>query len=201
MRKFVAMSKQAFMLLAEERLATPIGEVVILTDATDTLRVLDFGDYQPRMYRLLDRHYGKNGWSINSANAASGASRALKAYFDGDVSAIENLLTATGGTTFQRAVWSALSGVRPGSSLSYTDLARAVGRPTAMRAVGLANGANPIAIIVPCHRIIGRSGNLTGYGGGLARKRWLLDHEARHAAHRVDGVRDITVFSPSHQSE
>ncbi len=101
----------------------------------------------------------------------------MTAYFAGDLAAIEALPTATGGTAFQRAVWAALRDVRAGRTVAYGDIAAAIGRPGAMRAVGMANGANPIAIVVPCHRIIGRSGMLTGYAGGLARKQWLLTHE------------------------
>jgi methylated-DNA-[protein]-cysteine S-methyltransferase len=103
--------------------------------------------------------------------------RAMTAYFAGDTDAIDELPTATGGTDFQRAVWAALRDVGAGRTVAYGDIAVAIGRPSAMRAVGMANGANPIAIVVPCHRIIGRSGLLTGYAGGLARKQWLLAHE------------------------
>ena len=82
-----------------------------------------------------------------------------------------------GGTDFQRSVWDALRTIPAGETLSYAALAERVGRPTAVRAVGLANGTNPIAVIVPCHRVIGSDSSLTGYGGGLDRKRWLLEHE------------------------
>ena len=101
-------------------------------------------------------------------------------YFRGDLAAIDTIATTTGGSVFQRQVWSALRQVRADAPESYGSLARRIGRPSASRAVGLANGANPIGIIVPCHRIIGSTGALTGYGGGIERKRWLLDHEARN---------------------
>src|SRR5215831_1034053 len=100
-----------------------------------------------------------------------------QAYFDGDLVAVASLPTATNGTNFQRAVWDALRHIAPGETISYGMLANRIGRPSAMRAVGLATGANPIAIVVPCHRVIGANGTLTGYGGGLERKRWLLAHE------------------------
>jgi O-6-methylguanine DNA methyltransferase len=87
----------------------------------------------------------------------------------------------TGGTPFQRMVWSALREIPAGAPTSYGELAKSIGRASAVRAVGLANGANPIGIVVPCHRVIGANGSLTGYGGGLERKQWLLAHEARHA--------------------
>jgi methylated-DNA-[protein]-cysteine S-methyltransferase len=104
----------------------------------------------------------------------------LAAYFAGDLFAVDAIETRTGGTPFQRAVWSALRPIPPGTTVSYGELARAIGRPAASRAVGAANGANPIAIVVPCHRVIGANRTLTGYGGGLARKAWLLEHERRH---------------------
>jgi methylated-DNA-[protein]-cysteine S-methyltransferase len=103
----------------------------------------------------------------------------LDAYFAGELTSFDlemNLL----GTPFQRSVWSQLCEIPYGETISYGELARRVGNPNASRAVGLANGRNPVAIIVPCHRVIGANGSLTGYGGGLERKTWLLDHEVRH---------------------
>lgn len=167
--------------LYEERIDTPVGTIVVMTDAAGRLRVLDFADYDDRMRRLLARHYGAAGWQVASATATSGAARRLTAYFAGDVAAIDEIETATAGTAFQRSVWTALRDVGAGRTVCYADIAAAIGRPTATRAVGLANGGNPVAIVVPCHRIIGRSGALTGYAGGVERKRWLLDHERRHA--------------------
>ncbi len=162
--------------LFAERIASPVGEILILTDASGVLRVLEFADHMPRMERLLARHYPQ-GWTMAPAPAPSDAARAMAAYFAGDLTAIDSIATATGGTAFQRGVWAALRSVGAGATVAYADIAAAIGRPTAMRAVGLANGSNPIAIVVPCHRIIGRSGALTGYGGGIERKRWLLAHE------------------------
>ncbi len=166
--------------LYEERLASPVGEIVVLTDGDRVLRALDFADYDARMRRLLDRHYRPGGWRTVAADGPSPAARAIAAYFEGDIAAIDGIATATGGTDFQRTVWTALRAIGAGRTVAYADIAHAIGRPTAMRAVGLANGANPVAIVVPCHRIIGRSGALTGYGGGIERKRWLLAHERAH---------------------
>jgi methylated-DNA-[protein]-cysteine S-methyltransferase len=104
---------------------------------------------------------------------------ALGAYFAGDLHAIDPLETRTGGTHFQQRVWTELRRIPAGGTITYGELARRIGRPAACRAVGLANGSNPISIVVPCHRVIGADGQLTGYGGGIARKRWLLDHEQR----------------------
>lgn len=169
------------LLLFRETLATPIGAVVLLTDADGRVRALDFEDYAERMTRLLNRHYGAGAWSIADASDRSLPCDALQRYFDGDLTGIDALETATGGTPFQRSVWAALRRVPAGASESYGALARRVGRESAVRAVGLANGANPIAIVAPCHRIVGANGALTGYAGGLERKQWLLDHEARHS--------------------
>ena len=173
--------------LLRETLSTPVGEVLILTDPEGRLRALDFDTHHERMTRLLDRHYGRGAWTVADAPAPTAARAALVGYFDGDLGAIDALETATGGTDFQREVWAALREVRAAAPVSYGAIAARIGRPKAVRAVGLANGANPVAIVVPCHRVIGGSGSLTGYGGGLDRKRWLLDHEARHAAKAGDG--------------
>jgi methylated-DNA-[protein]-cysteine S-methyltransferase len=103
----------------------------------------------------------------------------LDAYFSGRITDFD-VPVRMGGTEFQRRVWDGLTQIPYGETWSYAQLAERVGNPRACRAVGLANGRNPVAIIVPCHRVIGANGTLTGYGGGLDRKRWLLDHEARH---------------------
>jgi methylated-DNA-[protein]-cysteine S-methyltransferase len=102
----------------------------------------------------------------------------LDAYFAGELSTFD-LEMNPHGTPFQQSVWAQLRAIPYGETISYGELARRVGNPNASRAVGLANGRNPISIIVPCHRVIGANGSLTGYGGGLERKTWLLDHELR----------------------
>lgn len=166
------------LVLHSERLATPIGDMLILTDDEGCLRSVEFDDHPERLQRLLARHYGAQGYRLVPATAQSATSRALAAYFAGELQALAaNLPLATNGTPFQREVWQALRHVPLGRTLSYGKLSARIGRPKAVRAVGLANGANPIAIVVPCHRIIGADGTLTGYGGGLHRKRWLLRHE------------------------
>jgi methylated-DNA-[protein]-cysteine S-methyltransferase len=103
--------------------------------------------------------------------------RAFDAYFKGDIRAIDALEADPGGTEFQRSVWAELRRIRAGSTISYSQLAARIGRPDAVRAVGTANGANPVPIVIPCHRVIGANGALVGYGGGLDMKRWLLAHE------------------------
>jgi methylated-DNA-[protein]-cysteine S-methyltransferase len=118
-----------------------------------------------------------------AAPARSDAARrivdALRAYFAGDLHALDTIaVDPLGGTPFQRRVWLALRSIPAGTTVSYQMLARRIRAPKAMRAVGAANGANPVPIVLPCHRVIGADGSLTGYGGGLPRKRWLLRHEA-----------------------
>lgn len=164
--------------LFSEQLETPIGTLVVLTDEQDRVRAVDWTDYADRMHRLLRLHYGWAGGPLPARRHASRATRALAAYFAGNLPAIADVLTATNGTAFQCSVWTTLRGIPAGQPWSYSQLAATIGRPAAVRAVGLANGANPIGIIVPCHRVIGANGSLTGYGGGIERKRWLLQFEA-----------------------
>ena len=158
-----------------ERLATPIGELLVVLDNDGTVRAVDWSDHWARFQRLLRRHYGRT--DMVERRAASAASHALQAYFAGDLAAIDALAVATNGTDFQKEVWSTLRGIPPGTTITYRDLARRSGRPAAIRAAGFANGQNPIGIVVPCHRVVGTDGSLTGYGGGLHRKQWLLQHE------------------------
>ncbi|HKW54839.1 MAG TPA: methylated-DNA--[protein]-cysteine S-methyltransferase [Stellaceae bacterium] len=160
-----------------DTLATPIGELAVVADREGNLRTLEWTDHDKRMHRALRRHYGKDGFALTPARDPSGFTSALRAYFAGDLAVIDRLPTATGGTPFQRLVWRALRDIPCGATLSYSELARRIGRAAAVRAVGLANGANPVSIVVPCHRVIGAGGALTGYGGGIERKRWLLAHE------------------------
>jgi len=163
-------------------LESPIGTMLAVHDEAQCLRVLDFQDYESRMHRLLRLHYGQVGvdFSLRAATAPRATRDALQRYFGGALVAIEGIATATGGTVFQRGVWAALRKIPVGTTVSYGALARQLGCPKAVRAVGLANGANPIGIVVPCHRVIGADASLTGYGGGIERKRWLLSHEGIH---------------------
>lgn len=165
-----------------ERLATPTGGMLLVSDERGRVHALDWQDHEQRMQRLLDRYYRNVTLSLRDASQESAAKRALLAYFDGQLDALAQVKVATSGTVFQNQVWTALRRIPRGQTLSYGALAKKIGRPAAVRAVGLANGANPIAIIVPCHRVIGANASLTGYGGGLERKRWLLDHEGAGTA-------------------
>ena len=163
--------------LLVDRLQTPIGELLIVADRAGKLRTIDWTDHEARMRQLLDRYYGKGGYTLEAARDPGGLTRAMRAYFKGDLDVIDKLPVETPGTPFQRSVWQALRKIRRGRTISYAELARRIGKPRAVRAAGLANGQNPISIVVPCHRVIGSDGTLTGYGGGLPRKKWLLEHE------------------------
>jgi methylated-DNA-[protein]-cysteine S-methyltransferase len=163
--------------LNRERIPTPAGVVVLLTDAEGAIRALDWDDYEDRMHHFLRLHYGPDGVTLSDAESPTKARAAVKAYFAGDLAALDGLEVATAGTAFQRAVWAALRRIPVGKTVSYGEIAAQIGKPKAVRAVGLANGSNPVGVVVPCHRVIGADGSLTGYGGGLPRKRWLLEHE------------------------
>lgn len=159
---------------------TPVGQLFLVTDEQGMLRALDFEDYRARLERLLDKHYRHYQLDPLPGSAPERLTQALTSYFAGDLAALDSIQTATAGTAFQRSVWQALRAIPAGQTRSYGQLAAAIGHPSASRAVGLANGSNPVALVVPCHRVIGASGKLTGYGGGLWRKHWLLEHEALH---------------------
>jgi methylated-DNA-[protein]-cysteine S-methyltransferase len=160
-----------------DRIKTPIGDLDLVADEDGRLRAVEWTDHANRMFHSLRLQYGKDGYELTPARDPGGVSSALRAYFDGDLAAIDRLKVATGGTAFQKTVWKALRRIVCGETISYAMLAQRIGRPTAVRAVGNANGDNLISVVVPCHRVIGTNGSLTGYGGGIERKRWLLAHE------------------------
>jgi len=165
---------------ALSRLPTPIGVALVATDDEGRLRIFEWEDHEDRMQSLLDRFYGAGRAHLVEGIGGNGAKPVLdrlKAYFAGDVAAIDDIAADSAGTDFQRKVWKTLRKIPAGKTWSYNQLAQRIGRPAAIRAVGAANGANPISVVVPCHRVIGANGSLTGYGGGLERKRWLLRHE------------------------
>jgi methylated-DNA-[protein]-cysteine S-methyltransferase len=164
-----------------DRLDTPIGEMLIVMDHEGYLRAVDWVDHEARMQRLLTKQCGQGTFRLDRAQSPNGLTDAISRYFQGDLTAIDILPVKTGGTPFQRDVWRALRSIPCGMTISYGELAKQVGRPAANRAVGSANGSNPVGVVVPCHRVIGSDGSLTGYGGGTERKLWLLNHEARGA--------------------
>lgn len=164
-----------------ETVKSPLGPILLLHDG-GALAALDFEDHDARMRKLADRYLGQV--EFVRSKTVSHFARALTGYFEGDIPAIDALTTVSLGTPFQAKVWAALRTIPPGETRSYGQQAAQIGAPKAVRAVGLANGANPIGIVVPCHRVIGANGTLTGYGGGLPRKDWLLKHEAKWAGKR-----------------
>jgi len=171
--------KKHLVMMRVDRLDTPLGVMRLVVDGAGALKHAD--------------------WDVDGDDAGllptrdpAGVTSALRAYFSGQLEALEGLLVDGEGTDFQRQVWAALREIPAGTTQSYGELARRIGSPAAVRAVGAANGRNPIGVVVPCHRVIGADGTLTGYAGGLDRKRWLLTHEARHATRALGPL-----FSPA----
>lgn len=167
-----------------ERLNTPLGIMLLANDEAGRLRIVDWQDHEQRMRELLRRQYPGQAIYLRETANRSLAAESMMSYFEGELDSLESLEVATGGTEFQRTVWKALRDIPIGKTISYLELATRIGRPTAVRAVGLANGANPVSLVVPCHRVIGSGikAPLVGYGGGIQRKRWLLEHERAIAA-------------------
>lgn len=158
-----------------DRLATPIGIALLVTDAEGALRALDWEDYEHRMRELLRLHYGVV--DLSDQPAPTRMRTALSNYFEGDLGQLSGIVWRVAGTSFQQKVWTALAKIPAGTTMSYGALAARIDMPKAIRAVGHANGSNPISVVLPCHRLIGADGSLVKYGGGLERKRWLLRHE------------------------
>lgn len=163
-----------------ETIETPIGDLVLIADGNRALRMVEFADCRHRMDRWLGRRSGFSRLVVEG-KVPEAIKAAFAAYFDGDLAALDQIPVELDGTAFQNEVWSALRQIAPGRTLAYGAFAERLGRPQSARAVGHANGANPRSIVVPCHRLVGADGALTNYGGGIERKRWLLEHEARHA--------------------
>ncbi len=161
--------------LGLDRLDPPIGTALLVVDGDGFLCALDWLDYELRMRELLRLQHG--AVILRESRAPREISTALSAYFKGDLASLRTIKWRLSGTDFQRKVWTALTQIPPGRTMSYGALAARLGMPKAMRAVGHANGANPISVVIPCHRLIGADGSLVKYGGGLERKRWLLKHE------------------------
>ena len=157
-----------------DRIESEIGEIVVVTDG-ESLVALDYADYEPRMRKLLAARYGD--FELTQRDNPGGISEKVRAYLAGDFHSLDDIPVSTGGTPFQQEVWRALRTIPVGTFVSYKELAYKVGRPTAYRAVGMTNSLNPVAIVLPCHRVVGANAALTGYAGGLERKRWLLRHE------------------------
>lgn len=152
---------------------SPVGPLTI-AERGGRLCLLHFGSLDDRVLTMFERWYPREARERRRIPAVTAV---LQRYFDGDIHAIDDVAVELNGTPFQKDVWNALRRIPPGTTISYSGLAKRIGQRTAVRPVGAANGANPVAIVVPCHRVIGADGSLTGYGGGLDRKQWLLAHE------------------------
>jgi len=169
------------MQLSRAIIETPIGNMMALASETG-LCALEFTGPRKRLPRLearLSRWFPPHAIVDGETRVIARTRKWLAAYFAGTAAAAQDIPLDMRGANFEKRVWIALRAIPPGQTTSYGAIAKSLGDPGASRAVGAANGANPVAIIVPCHRVIGSTGSLTGYGGGLHRKQWLLDHERR----------------------
>jgi methylated-DNA-[protein]-cysteine S-methyltransferase len=155
-------------------MSSPVGELAIAV-ASGRLVALCFEGIRERRVHLLERRFP--GARFHTVKDPAGVRSRLAGYFAGDLDALVPIEVECRGTPFQQSVWAELRRIPLGQTRTYGEVARAIGQPAAVRAVGTANGANPVAIVVPCHRVIGSDGSLTGFGGGLPNKKWLLDHE------------------------
>ena len=160
-------------MIAIDTVESPIGALTIAERAARVC-MLHFGADGADIDTTLERWYPGEPRDRRRIDTVRGM---LTRYFDGHPGVIDDVAVELNGTPFQKRVWQALRRIPAGTTISYAELARRIGEPAAVRAVGAANGANPVALIVPCHRVIGADGTLTGYGGGIDRKRWLLVHE------------------------
>ena len=170
------------MRMLSDHIPSKLGTLVIVV-RDGHLCAVDFEDFRPRMLASVEARYGSV--ELHRTSDPFGMSTRILAYLAGELRAIDSFDVEAGGTAFQQEVWAALRAIPPGTTVTYAELARRVGRPAATRAVGTINGRNPIAIVVPCHRVVGADGSLTGYSGGLWRKRWLLTHEGALAPSTV----------------
>ncbi len=179
-------------LLYTDQIPTPIGEVFIALEGHQ-LVFLDFADNLERIEKLLRRRYGT--YALEPTHNPHGLSKRVSSYFDGDPTALEGIEVSTGGTAFQKQVWNGLLEIPRGQTWSYGQLAAHLKNPGAVRAVGQTNGLNPVALVLPCHRVVGANGTLTGYAGGLERKKWLLEFEHGSIGSRVDSsARGVPLF-------
>jgi methylated-DNA-[protein]-cysteine S-methyltransferase len=164
--------------LTIERYLSPIDGLWLAVDQDGVLRLLHFDRPEEDFLMILRRSYPKA--ELVRGRAPPPVREPLDAYFAGDIVALDRIPVRAVGSDFQKSVWDNLRQIPVGLTMSYGAMARKLGKPDASRAVGLANGSNPIAVVVPCHRVIGADGSLTGFGGGLPRKKWLLEHEGAH---------------------
>ena len=161
-------------ILYQNEFESPIGEITFLDDG-ESLCFMDFSENTHRLETILKRKFGP--FQIESGNDNLGIGPRLEQYVEGNLQAFAGISLNTPGTDFQTSVWSQLQKIPPGKVLSYNQLAAKLSNPKAIRAAGTAKGSNPVAIVIPCHRVIGKDGSLRGYAGGEWRKQWLLNHE------------------------
>ena len=173
--------KSQLMMIAT--IGSPLGGLFVVTDADGRLAACEFSDFEERLHRLLARRFGKV--ELAQGAAPRGIADRFDRYFSGALEALDGIEIVMSSTQFQQTVWTALRQIKPGQTMTYAALAERLDRPKAARAVGHANAANPFEIVVPCHRLVGAGGALTGYAGGLERKDWLLRHEAQHAGSQI----------------
>ncbi len=157
-----------------DEIETQIGKVFALSGPNGVVAI-GFDETWARKEDIVKKRF--KDARIIAARTPTAIGRQLRAYFDGDLGALDGVKVDAGGTPFQRRVWDELRKIPVGVTTSYGELAKKLGKPGASRAVGLANGRNPVAVVVPCHRVIGHDGTLTGYASGVERKAWLLRHE------------------------
>jgi O-6-methylguanine DNA methyltransferase len=153
---------------------TPLGSIVVAARGRAACAAA-FGEGAEAVRPVLERRLGPV--ALSRGGEADAIAARVGRYFAGDAAALDDVAVDAGGTAFQRAVWDALRAIPPGEVRSYAALAEGLGSPGAARAVGAACGRNPVALVVPCHRVVGAEGALTGYAWGVERKRWLLEHE------------------------
>lgn len=174
------MDQAARQFLVTQAVATPIGDLTLIADG-NLLCMAEFADCAERTGRWLEKRVRPARTALVDGEVPKRILRAFDAYFAGDLAAIDGIAVKFSGTPFQNEVWAALRAIPAGGTFGYGAFAARLGRPQAARAVGHANGSNPLAVVVPCHRLVGAGGALTDYGGGLWRKRWLLEHEMLRA--------------------
>jgi methylated-DNA-[protein]-cysteine S-methyltransferase len=178
-----------------DEIETPLGRLTLVANEAGELHLVGWLHEHERIERALRRYAAI--YVLERSKNPHALSEALQAYFAGELAAIDALPVASIGSEFQRRVWRVLRTIACGQTLSYGEVARRIGQPSAVRAVGLANGANPVGIVVPCHRVIGANGTLTGYGGGVERKRWLLEHEGAAPAPELPFTRSSQPMAAS----
>jgi methylated-DNA-[protein]-cysteine S-methyltransferase len=184
--------------LAVSQLPTPIGALT-LASTPEGLCGLAFEGRVDALWRFLEGRFGR--FERGAAVSSGAALPCLEAYFAGDIGALDRVRVDPGGSEFQRRVWTALRRIPGGQTASYSELACSIGQPTGSRAVATANATNPVAIVIPCHRVIHADGSISGYGGGVDRKRWLLRHEADNLPFELGAtIGGSARLKPNHQA-